>query len=293
MSNDLEKLKKIGIEEIHKRTYIAHRHIESLLEGDFSKFDKVQALGFVKIIEREFDVDLNELRNDIKSRFSEGADEVKSRKVLEKKEKLSANKKPTFPFIAAVLIVLLAASVFLFYQNDVSDSVESKKTEEEILLQKSEEISDKKEFSEKSLQEMISQEKKEIEKNTEKLSSKDNFEKNDTLLPAAESEKILKKETAEEKKRRFYAIEPKQKVWVGIIYLDNFKKKQLTTKEPVELNASRDQLIVTGHGMIRVLGDSNITDIKSKDKKYFLIQKGILKEIDKEEFKSFNRGRNW
>jgi len=60
----IEKLKKIGLKEISNKTFINKENLEYLLNRNFEKLHKTQALGFIQILEREFDVDLKGLKND-------------------------------------------------------------------------------------------------------------------------------------------------------------------------------------------------------------------------------------
>lgn len=60
LDETLQKLKNIGIKEISKQTKLADAKIEDVLEKRFNKIGKVQAKGFINILEREYKVDLQE-----------------------------------------------------------------------------------------------------------------------------------------------------------------------------------------------------------------------------------------
>jgi len=60
----IKKLKEIGLKEISNKTFINKENLEHLLNKDFKKLHKTKALGFIQILEREFEVDLKELKNE-------------------------------------------------------------------------------------------------------------------------------------------------------------------------------------------------------------------------------------
>ena len=62
MSSGLEKLRSIGVQKIHEQTHIARHHVKALLHESFDNISRVHFLGFISILEREYGVDLSELK---------------------------------------------------------------------------------------------------------------------------------------------------------------------------------------------------------------------------------------
>ncbi|WP_292659124.1 hypothetical protein [Nitratifractor sp.] len=56
---------------ISRRTRIAVENLDALLHRDWSRLKKVQALGFISILEREYHVDLSDLKADCRAYFAE------------------------------------------------------------------------------------------------------------------------------------------------------------------------------------------------------------------------------
>ncbi|PAF44108.1 hypothetical protein [Helicobacter sp. 11S02629-2] len=56
----LEKLKKLDIKDIRKATNLTPARIQDVLNKNFEGMERVRAVGFVRILEREFNVDLSE-----------------------------------------------------------------------------------------------------------------------------------------------------------------------------------------------------------------------------------------
>ena len=281
--SDFEKLKSMDIEEIYKKTYIARKNLKALLKKDFSKFDRLKALGFVKIIEREFDLDLSELKEEIRDYFDKKED--KEEKIEEKAEEVEEKESKKNIYILIGLIIILIALFAIFYKNSkqttpksISKNIEKNETN----VTKKEPIT----IVEKNLS---SKEASKIDETNISQSSQSSLEENTT-----EKNQTIKKSLSIKKSTiPKITLIPKSKIWVGVIYLDDFKKKNYLTSLPIELNSSRDFLLLTGHGMLKIDIDSNITDYNSPKRLRFLYKDGNFTKIDEETFKEYNRGRSW
>jgi hypothetical protein len=54
------------------------------------------------------------------------------------------------------------------------------------------------------------------------------------------------------------------------------------------------KLIITGHGFFSISdADGNNLKFHGSKKHYFLLEEGVIKEIDSKEFKRLNGGRIW
>ncbi len=66
-----EILEENSIESISEKTNIAEDKIEYLIDKNFEAINKQKTLGFISIIEREYNIDLDELRNEAKAYHKE------------------------------------------------------------------------------------------------------------------------------------------------------------------------------------------------------------------------------
>ncbi|MDQ7066723.1 MAG: hypothetical protein Q9M40_01265 [Sulfurimonas sp.] len=62
MSEELEKLKSLGAQKIYEDTHIPVLHVQAILYSSFDSLQRVQFLGFISILEREYHVDLSSLK---------------------------------------------------------------------------------------------------------------------------------------------------------------------------------------------------------------------------------------
>ncbi|SFV49920.1 membrane protein [hydrothermal vent metagenome] len=257
MSEGLEKLRKIGAQKIHEQTHIAHKYVQALLHESFEGMQKVQALGFISILEREYDVDLSSLKEEVKNYFKPQEDKVAS-----EEEKISQQKDTdsTKPNDKRLYALLLAGGIFLL-----------------IVLYMS--MQDNKEKSIKPSKKKIV-----IEKNETNQTKEQN-----TTLKREKSESIASKQKIEHS----LVIVPRSKVWFGYIDLKSGKKRQKIFTQPFELNASKNYLMFFGHGYIDILIDKEKKSFKDPKSIKFLYKDGELKKISNQEFRKYNRGKLW
>ncbi len=88
-------------------------------------------------------------------------------------------------------------------------------------------------------------------------------------------------------------IEPINRAWIGILYLDNYKKRSYLIRKPLRLNAKRDMLIISGHPRIKVYYRGKRIPIRSKRKVRLLYKDGKIREIDNKTYYSYSRGITW
>jgi len=66
-----ELLDKEGLESVSQKTNISLENLENLKNRAFEKLNRVKSLGFVAIIEREYEMELSDLKSEIKSYFDD------------------------------------------------------------------------------------------------------------------------------------------------------------------------------------------------------------------------------
>ena len=71
MSDALLKLRDLGAQKIHDDTHILIRHIEDVLNERYENLTRVQFLGFISILEREYLIDLSSLKSAANSYYNE------------------------------------------------------------------------------------------------------------------------------------------------------------------------------------------------------------------------------
>jgi len=260
--NPLEYLKSIGIQKLYEKTHISKSNLECLLDKEFDKLGKVQAVGFVSILAREYNINLEELKQEIDAYFKEHSSSENDSLHFETPNEKSMTGKIIFLLILVMLII--GAIYYWFQTKEKSPAVAP-------------------------AQSNVTQTLKHLEK--EKVA----FEKSVTDANETNSTKIYKVTPPQEKKVVLAPLKiiPKRKLWLGYIDLDTYKKKQTTTSKIVELDPDKKWLILLGHRFVSVAQGEESLDFEGAKRLYLYYNDGVLKEIGKEEFKVLNRGKVW
>ena len=294
--SDLEKLKNLDPQEVFKKTYIAPKVLGQLINGDFAKIgNRAKALGFVAILERELGLDLSELKAKIDEFYGQG-DNGSVFEIKEKQESKSNSNR----IVWILFLLVIGAGVAVYWSNYAltPKAPQNKETNSFFDVNESEENK-------------TALDSNESEKNTtdmtvqtgvlQKEPSNETNETNQTSQIIQTSDKNLtlqhkedeNESTQEQALLPTITILPKKKIWIGIIYLDNYKRKNYLTSKPIELNTSRDQLIVTGHGLFSIEVDGQKQDFNKTGKVRMLYRAGKIEVIDATTFKQYNKGRGW
>lgn len=294
--SDLEKLKQLDPQEVFQKTYIAPKVLQQLINQDFSKIgNRAKALGFVTILERELGLDLSELRSKIEEFYGHREDGSISK--TKEKEKKSSN----IWIVWIVFLLVVGVGIAVYWSKNISVQIESQKKEQSGFFDVNESEENKTIFdsneSKKSVTEMIQRSdrfQKEPSNETNESNStremNEKIESNHIFQSNKDGNVTIQKEGAF---LPTITIVPKRKIWIGIIYLDNYKRKNYLTNKPIELNTSRDQLIVTGHGFFSIEVDGHRRDLNKTEKVRMLYRAGKIEIIDTTTFKHYNRGKNW
>jgi hypothetical protein len=385
--NGIDILKDIGLKNVSNKTFINLENLTYLLDKDFEKLHKTKALGFIQILQRDFNVDLSELKDDYLDFQSGGKRKVKkkinskkeiSSKKIEKKENLTsqvknyqAKRSPQKPLndktsdikIGPYILIALAGLLgyYLFSSatkdesqlevldlNVVQNEPIVKKAKENLLvveaqanntnttlddedidlnkvvhemfkeadINESEQIDEQEDINTTTTKEQdtnstllpeVTSIKKDEVNTTQVQTSLENVkdlstnEENNKTQEKKPINKLSKKEEIKTDvsqvksfsfKDELYII-PTKKAWVGVIYLDNFRKKDFLIRKKLKLDSSRNQIILVGHRNFKIYSHGEKESFNSKKMVRFIYEGGNLREISKAEYLKRSAGVRW
>lgn len=261
-----EELQVLGAEKIHEKTHISRDKIELVLTKSYGEINKIQFMGFISILEREYGLDLN----DIKEEFLRYQDENKS--VLAQKKpsavlQPASNAKQKW-VVAGLGLIAAVISVGYFAQSKMANV-----PNEEIMQLSTAAV------------EVIDEA---IELNTTQaveINATEPAKEQNLSRPQAPLQNIRAEEGLE--------IRPVYKVWAGMIDLASHEKNQMITKDPIRIDTSKNWLIVLGHGRVQITSSSESEELRESGTVWFVYENGALKRLTKEEFIERNGGNNW
>ena len=301
MSKELEKLKEIGAQKISEQTHIARVHIQAVIHESFEDLTKIQFLGFVSILEREYSIDLSELKSHGLEYFSEENYSLKKDMFQSPKRK-----QRSFPIILTFILLIIAVALYYGYiSHDISQkefaSVEKikVKTVEKQGADVNAEVN-----GSDDVQTLEPQEIQAPEVNATKIEPVKKVVDKAVTAQATEPAKIEDKavvvQVTEPVKIEAKAVEKKslklvttQKLWVGFIDATTNTKRQKIITRAFALNPSKTWLLTLGHGNVDVYVNGKKNRFRSPKHLYLLYKNNILKQVNSREFKKLNRGRLW
>ena len=271
MNEELEELRKIGVEKIHEQTHIPLQNVQALLDGSYESFTRVHFLGFVSILEREYKLELTEMKKAGVAHFTSGNESEENGVFVVTKE---APKKTYLLIIALILF-----TVGIAYQIFVVNKEESVKIVDNIKIEK----------VKQSIAPLVESETKSppiVENNiTEKVVvTPEKKEKLEVVVPP--KEKIVKKQAS-------LVIQSKSKVWLGYIDVATNQKYQRVFHGTKKLDPAKSWLFIFGHGDISIVINGKVHKFNSSKTVRFLYKDSTVKKIDAKEFKKLNKGHKW
>ncbi|HHO42557.1 MAG TPA: hypothetical protein ENN12_04275 [Epsilonproteobacteria bacterium] len=272
-----EILEENGMPSIHKQTKISIEHLTKLFARDFSGLKKVQAYGFLSILEREYDVDLSDIKEECESYFAPSTNEA---------ETIIAYPPPEKKFKMFWIWFILAGALVVFgwcfmRSNYLKSSIGEAKTSiqtnqlsllvEQDMLQLETQTSSKDEIEAKGAIDINS---------TEDINS--------TMLQSAVADVDTLGATPD-----FVQIVPVKKLWFGLVNLDTKVVTDQIIDAPFEFDITKSWLVATSVAPFTLKSSDDermFNDIKSH---YFHIDKFGAKEITKDEFVSLGGSKQW
>ncbi|MEA3330689.1 MAG: hypothetical protein U9Q29_03235 [Campylobacterota bacterium] len=262
MSSGIEQLKDIGAQKIHENTHISKLHIQALLHDSFEGMTKVQFLGFISILERDYGIELNDLKAKGLEYFKEtDIDEKDNSKIFIEPKK---PKNYTKIYIAIVVLIFVFVAI---YKNSLSWNGDAN----------TKQVIDNGAINHAKKSMIIVQE-------TQELNSS-----------IAENNVTIEEPIVEEVQDvvKLFKVIPNAKLWMGYIDLETYKKHQKIFRDEFSIDPDKEWLLSLGHGNVSFDINGEIIKFNSRKNMRFIYKDGELKEINFQEFKRLNRGNEW
>ncbi len=268
--NTFEDLQALGTEKIYEQTHISRDKVELLMNKAYGKIGRVQFMGYISILEREYGIDLSGIKEEYNEFCTNNAQIMapKPSVILQ----ASSSSKPKW-IVAGIAVIALLMGGGYWLQSTLSSA-----PQEEVLNLTTSDV--------------------EVLKEVEEVNLSDQNETNaSSAVPAVLAdknmtapEKTLMKPLTSEKQ---LVIHPMYKVWYGMIDMATSQRSQKITNEPIVIDTTKNWLIVMGHGRIEIQYPGGKSVLNDKNTVHFVCESGVLKQITQKEFVERNGGKNW
>ncbi|MBV5277678.1 MAG: hypothetical protein J0647_01275 [Campylobacteraceae bacterium] len=288
MDKDIKVLEKIGLQEVCKKTHIEVKQLEYMVNNQYDKLSKINTLGFVKILSREYKLDLSDW---LEGFYDYWADS----KTDEDKIFVRANSDRSYKKVAWIFLVILFVSgifaVISIFKIDTYffNLIDKANFETTTNGYQSTPIVQE---AAKSLG--VKVEERMIETN----SSNSTIEAvivsiDENITKKVEANESIASPILQQNNKNIAQILPKRKIWIGIISLSDFSRKISSGEEVLTIDLTKKQLIKTGNGYFTLSYDGTVEDFVEQGSTRFLVDNGTIKKISEETFVQLNKGKNW
>ncbi|EOC5016671.1 hypothetical protein ACI4X0_000844 [Campylobacter upsaliensis] len=309
-----KKLQDLNLREVSTNTQIEMDFLQALIEKDFKTLIRFNVKGFIKILEREYELDFTEFNEELEQYLSENQpDSLHITKTVTPPLASYSHKGSILPIVVIVLFAFVVG-LGIYYFDTLKELLKSeesfasamsldaakeaelnlKNLENSVVIVGEENLSENEINTSVKTQENLSKEpEKELKDTNESLKTpplineNNASEVNQTKLEETDlnPQKILK-EVAE--------FKVNSKVWVGVINLKTGKKMTWVKESDFEIPLNEDQLILTGATAFVVSDEEgNEKSYPAGISKRFLIKDGKIASISAAEFKQLNKGKDW
>ena len=309
--SELENLKEIGIKEISRKTHIEPTFLQYIFDKNFEKLSRLNIRGYAKILQREYGVDLSELLAEYDAFMQENTPDESNKTVVSPKiasytpDDITNQRQGGGSgfFFWIVILAIIGGGAYYFdaykyVQNFIAtlneDNTSVSYSQSSIVNEVKKNIID--------TNVTITQNTPKIEANASSVKISAPAEQNASANVSNLEQPTIRQEPAQPapkveenltKPLNEAIIMPKQKVWIGIINLENGQKISSDTSKDVSINLDKRQLVVCGNGNIEVKIGDKVTKYNPSRPARFLVENGEMKFVSYDEFIELNKGKSW
>ena len=285
MEENLHILREIGAQQIHKDTHISKEYVQAIIHGSFDGMSSVQLNGFISILEKEYRVDLSELKREAARYFVEEVhDSANPSKIFVTSQREKNN---TQMYVWVGVIVFLAVLYYSFGYVSSESSVEQE-TDNSLVenVQEIVPIPDTQELDVVAVTQTT-----EVKAIPEEEAA-DVVVEAEALVATVAAEEIILEETPVQEVKTLKIL-PVNKIWAGYINIKTNAKRQKVFKKEFALDVEKDWLLLFGEGTVYLEVNSQKKKFSSRKIMRFKYVDGKFEKITTEEFKSLNKGSKW
>ena len=306
MSKDFDKIKVVGAQKVHELTHIPLVYVQAILNRTYEDMTRIQLNGFISILEREYFLNLDELREDSSKYFNELApkNNEASNVILSSKQKSSK------AFYYTVLIIGVFIGVIYFSSSSSSQKdIESQDIDESLIISAQANMKTLKDKAKAQavVQEVVQEKAQEVVQEVvqekapvvvQDVAQEKIIEKEQKIIVPKIKEEIVKKEETiinpivqnKQINTNYFVIQPKSNLWLGYKDLDTGRSYQMTTEEEIQLDSKKTWLLVCGHGYIKIKLNGKTIEFNNEKTIRFLYKNGKIKRIYFRKYQELNAG---
>jgi len=290
--NDI--LEENSVRAISQKTKISEDNLENLLNKNFDAIKKIKTLGFISIIEREYNADLNALREEAKEYYGDVEEDQSvtlGRPIMEEKKGKSK-------FLMLVIFSLLGYATWYFLtqfdKKNLSKLIPF--SDESILGSYVGENKSKKSFDKDIQVDLVNAESLE---DTESKLEKKSFPVVNGIPAQDRSNSVEVTQTVEDinpdiVRQHIVSIVPLRSIWFGIIDPQTQQREHFSISEKFNLDvSSRTLLVATSSAAFSLQEDDEIKEFNDAKEHYFKIDTNGIEVLNKSDYVALGGWPQW
>lgn len=267
MDKNFEILKNIDNEELYSKTFITFENLDAIKNKDFEYFTRFKLIGFIDILSKRLNLDLDAFRVEANEYFDsiEPVVEVEEPKKDPLPFNIEIDKKIVVMASIGVIAVILVIALYSFFTSDTKKDLTDVQVSPPSVVVATPPVA------------------------TIPVAGESNatFDANKT------DENVTTEPAPVAMPNEQIKIIPTKKIWIGVINLDTKEKKGKTTSEPLEIDTSKNQIIVINGAYLSLMVGDKETKYNYEGRVRFMCKDGKIEEISYTYFKSLNNGKGW
>lgn len=307
MDKDIRVLEKVGLQEVCKQTHIEVKQLEYMVNNQYDKLNQVNTLGFVKILSREYKLDLTDWLEGFYAYWAEHSVEEDSHKdkIFIRARSDRTSKKGAWLFLFIFLIAGIFGVVSIF-KGEITIDLMALLDKAKIETNQTSAFQSAPIVQEAATSLGVKVEERVVETNSSNstveavvVSIDENLtrkaEGNDSNVSSIPLPMLPESNTTliNTVPHNNAIIMPTKRIWIGRVNLETFSRKESTNDQNITIDLNKNQIIKTGNGFFKLSYDGSVEDFSEQGSTRFLVENGVMKKISEEKFIELNRGKNW
>jgi len=314
-----ELIKQETVRDVIKRTHISKVLLDKLTNGEFDELNKTQVMGAISILEREYDVDLDETKNEAKEYFEDHIKDEKNRFLVAEPIVKENNFLSKF-FVLTLIVMVTYGSWYFFssYYKPVSHDIETRNEKslldiiiagKDTLMDKvngnskkdnviktdvqKDKVSEEKESNvEATPIEKIEEEKIDIQKS--EVVNNPTVNKSETVIDREDINTEEKNETTDTPlatKREKITILPQKMMLFQLVNLDTKRELRFKRKDQYDIDLKNNGWLFTAENTVFAFIDNDIfEEYGGRGKIFFKLDQDGIHQLSEDEYKEALRG---
>lgn len=283
-----KRLEDLDLKEVSEKTRIEIEFFQALLAKDFEELEKFNVRGFLKILNREYNIDLSDMLEEYEAFLNKDEEKIENEaKVVTNVDQYS--KESSNWWLWLLIGVVLVAIIVLVLKFDLLKGFVNETNEESSSVAVVQTISE----AQNNLEEnnMSVENTEELNQIQTIIQEEENLSQNATTSTQTLNEAIT---SADEGLKKEAIFSTDGKVWVGFIDLETRTNSSIVTDNNFSVDLSKDQLLLIGGTALTLIDEKGeIQTFPAGNSKRFLVKDGAIKSITLSEFISYNKGKEW